>query len=184
MEATRSRITAPPPEFTPGPWVPTPNHPSRAVAGLLLAAHRHAEFEVLDSGRVRVPSASEPGLFYTVDLSGSGICGCPFWRFGDAFDGHRAMDKHLVAAEFVVAFRRAVAHLGCAGVAFSVTGRHDSRFGIGDYYEVLERSDDHPAGREFSTALTFEGALWEVIELMQERISEAANAEERKAATS
>jgi hypothetical protein len=154
-------------EALPG-FTPTPRHPSRAVAGLLLAAHRHAEFELLKrSGLIRVPSASEPGLVYTVDLSGQGVCSCPFWRFGDAFDGHRAVDKHLVAAEFVVAFRRST-----PGVRFEVERRHDSRFGL-TTFDVVERSEEFPAGRCWSTALNLEGALLEVVELMQDRIQEA-----------
>ena len=166
MEATKIRATDHPPGFT-----PTPRHPSRAVAGLLLGAHRHEDFEVLEGPRkVLVPSASIPGLKYTVDLAGglysSGTCTCPFWRFGDGM--WKAVDKHLVAAEFVVLFREAA-----PGVSFRVERRHDSRLGL-TTFDVIERLEDYPAGRCWSTALSFEGALFDVVEAMQDRISEAA----------
>ena len=162
VEATTARITAPPPGFT--PFLPTPRHPSRAVAGLLLAAHRHADFEVLASGKVKVPSASIPGLLYTVD-PGTGTCTCPAWRFDERW---RGCDKHLVAAEFALDFRFAA-----PGISYSVEKRHDSRFGI-ETFDVVEHGLSlFPRGRFWSTALSLEAALMEVVDVMQDRIGEA-----------
>ncbi len=166
MEATRVRVMHSLPGFT-----PTPRHPSRAMAGLLLAAHRYEDFEVLDSGPVRVPSASTPDLKYTVDLAGglysAGTCTCPFWRFGDG--RWKAVDKHVVAAEFAVRFREAA-----PGVSFRIERRHDSRLGLVTF-DVIERSDDYPAGRCWSAAPSFEGALLDVVDAMQERIAQAGS---------
>lgn len=160
------KITGLPPDFA-----PTPRHGSRAVAGLLLAAHRHAEFEVLDSGLIRVPSRSRPNTFWTVDLGASSrdVCPCPVYRYGDPKTGIRHLCHHVTAAELVVLFRDATEG---TGVSFRVERRHDSRFGI-TTHDVIERSYDYPAGRCWSTALSLEGALMDVVEAMQDRVGEA-----------
>ena len=161
MEATRVRVADPPPGFT-----PTPRHPSRAVAGLLLAAHRHGDFELLGSGLVRVPSRSTPDAFWTIDPA-LGSCPCPIYRYGDAKTGVRGVCHHTAGLDLVLAFWEAA-----PGVRFDVAERHDSRFGL-TTFDVVERSEDHPAGRCWSTALSFEGALMEIVDVMQDRISEA-----------
>lgn len=155
------------PHDIPEGFVPTPRHPSRAVAGLLLAAHRHADFELLDSGLVRVPSRSTPGDFWTIDPA-DGRCPCPIYRYGDAKTGVRGICHHTAALDLWLAFFEATG----GEVSIRVEERHDSRFGL-TMFDAVERSPDYPAGRQMSTALSFEGALWEVIELMQAKIGEA-----------
>ncbi len=167
MEATRQRIAEHPPGFT-----PTPRHPSRAMAGLLLAAHRHEDFEVLAAspGKVKVPSRSKPGNFWTVDAdSPHHACPCPIYRFGDARTGIRLLCHHVTAAELVLLFRKAA-----PGVSFRIERRHDSRLGLVTF-DVIERSCDYPAGHCWSAALSLEAALLDVVDAMQERIAQAGS---------
>ncbi len=149
-------------------FVPTPKHPSRAVAGLLLAAHRHEDFTFIECGKVWVPSASQEDLVYTVDLAAgeAGTCTCPHWKFGSGYE--TAVDKHLVAAEFVARFVEAA-----PGVSYRVEERYEAAVRSRISY-VIEVSDDWPHGRTMSHAYSFEGALWEIVELMADRIQEAA----------
>lgn len=166
MQETTAVSNAPRGPVESGAFVATPRHPSRAVAGLLLAAHRHAGFEVLDSGLIRVPSASTPGLKYTVDLSGKGRCTCPFWAWGDPHSGTRANDKHVIAAEFVWDFRRAA-----PGVSYGVVRSFD--VGLDRHvFRIFERSTARGCvGIGF--ALSLESALFNVIDRMQDDIARA-----------
>ena len=60
--------------------------------GLVLWRVQGAEIRSLPSGRLCVPSCSEPGRIYRVSLAGEGRCSCPDWR-------HRKQPcKHVFAA--------------------------------------------------------------------------------------
>ena len=60
--------------------------------GLVLWRVQGAEIRPLPSGRLCVPSCTEPGLIYRVSLAGEGRCSCPDWRHG------KQPCKHVFAA--------------------------------------------------------------------------------------
>lgn len=64
----------------------------RIVGGIDLARKRGREIDTYADGTYQVPSRTEEGLSYEVDVD-RGVCECPDCRYG----GHRC--AHIVAAE-------------------------------------------------------------------------------------
>jgi hypothetical protein len=79
----------------------------RVLRGVALWRSRGAEFRLMPSGGLSVPSCSDPGRSYRVSLAGEGCCGCADWR------RRREPCKHVfVALVWAAKHRRALVLAG------------------------------------------------------------------------